>query len=272
MTPAPTLVDIGLNLAHDSFDHDRADVVAAAVACGVRHMVITGSTLDSTRRAIDLVRTDPAVFRATAGVHPHHASELRQDDLPHLRELLAAPEVGAAGECGLDYFRNFSSHADQERAFRWQLELAVDSGKPVFLHQRDGHDAFVAILKDYLPRLAGGVAHCFTGDGRELRDCLDLGLSIGITGWICDERRGHHLRELVREIPLDRLLVESDAPYLLPRDLQPRPAHRRNEPKFLPHVVKVIASCRGEVFSTVAAATTRNALKFFGFGNAVATS
>ena len=272
MTPAPTLVDIGLNLAHDSFDRDRADVVAAALSSGVRHMVITGSTLDSTRRAIDLVRTDPVRFRATAGVHPHHASELRHDDLPRLRELLDAPEVGAAGECGLDYFRNFSSHADQERAFRWQLELAVDCGKPVFLHQRDGHDAFVAILKDYLPRLAGGVAHCFTGDGRELRDYLELGLSIGITGWICDERRGHHLRDLVREIPLDRLLVETDAPYLLPRDLQPKPAHRRNEPKYLPHVVKVIAACRGEDFPTVAAATTRNALKFFGFGNGAAMS
>jgi TatD DNase family protein len=193
-------------------------------------------------------------------------------DLPRLRELLAAPEVGAAGECGLDYFRNFSSHEDQERAFRWQLELAVECRKPVFLHQRDGHDAFVAILKDYLPRLAGGVAHCFTGDGRELRDYLELGLSIGITGWICDERRGQHLRELVREIPLDRLLVETDAPYLLPRDLQPKPAHRRNEPKFLPHVVKVIAACRGEDFPTVAAATTRNALKFFGFGTAAAAS
>jgi TatD DNase family protein len=270
MTPAPTLVDIGLNLGHDSFDLDRAEVVAAALASGVRHMVITGSSLDSTRRAIDLVRTDPAVFRATAGVHPHHASELRVDDLPRLRELLAAPEIGAAGECGLDYFRNFSSHADQERAFRWQLELAVGCGKPVFLHQRDAHDAFVAILKDYLPRLAGGVAHCFTGDRRELQDYLALGLSIGITGWICDERRGQHLRGLVREIPLDRLLVETDAPYLLPRDLQPRPAHRRNEPKYLPHVVKVIAACRGEGFPSVAAATSRNALKFFGFATPVA--
>lgn len=272
MTPAPTLVDIGLNLAHDSFDHDRADVVAAALACGVRHMVITGSSLDSTRHAIDLVRTDPARFRATAGVHPHHARELRQDDLPRLRDLLAAPEVGAAGECGLDHCRNFSSHQDQERAFRWQLELAVECGKPVFLHQRDGHDAFVAILKDHLPRLAGGVAHCFTGERRELRDYLDLGLAVGITGWICDERRGSHLRQLVREIPLDRLLVETDAPYLLPRDLRPKPAHRRNEPKYLPHVVKVIAACRDEDFAVVAAATTRNALEFFGFGKATATS
>ncbi|HEX9208617.1 MAG TPA: TatD family hydrolase [Steroidobacteraceae bacterium] len=265
MTLPPTLVDIGLNLAHDSFDHDRDHVVATAVAAGVRHMVVTGSTLESSRAAIELVRTAPAVFRCTAGVHPHHAGELREADLPQLRELLAAPEVGAAGECGLDYFRNFSSHEDQERAFRWQLELAIDAGKPVFLHQRDGHDAFVAILRDYRPRLAAGVAHCFTGDGRELRDYLDLGLSIGITGWICDERRGHHLRELVRQVPLDRLMVETDAPYLLPRDLNPKPSHRRNEPKYLPHVVKVVAACRGEPFATVAVATTRNALSFFGF-------
>jgi len=265
MTPTPRLVDIGLNLAHDSFDHDRDHVVATARAAGVEQMVITGSSLDSTAAAIDLVRSQPHTFRCTAGVHPHHAAELRADDLPRLRELLAAPEVGAAGECGLDHFRNFSPHQDQERAFRWQLELAVESGKPVFLHQRDAHDAFVAILDDYLPRLAGGVAHCFTGDGRELRDYLDRGLSIGITGWICDERRGQHLRELVRLIPLDRLMAETDAPYLLPRDLNPKPAHRRNEPKYLPHVVKTIAACRGEPYSTVAAATTRNALEFFGF-------
>lgn len=265
MTLTPRLVDIGLNLAHDSFDHDRDHVVATARAGGVAHMVITGSTLESTAAAIELVRSDPSTFRCTAGVHPHHAGQLRAEDLARLRELLAAPEVGAAGECGLDYFRNFSSHEDQERAFRWQLELAVESGKPVFLHQRDAHDAFVAILGDYLPRLAGGVAHCFTGEERELAAYLDLGLSIGITGWICDERRGQHLRALVRRIPLDRLMTETDAPYLLPRDLNPRPSHRRNEPKYLPHIVKTIAACRGESYETVAAATTRNALKFFGF-------
>jgi TatD DNase family protein len=265
MTLTPRLVDIGLNLAHDSFDHDRDHVVGTARAAGVTHMVLTGSTLESTIAAIELVRSDPHTFRCTAGVHPHHASELRPADLPRLRELLAAPEVAAAGECGLDYFRNFSPHPDQERAFRWQLELAVESGKPVFLHQRDGHDAFIGILADYLPRLAGAVAHCFTGDARELDAYLDRGLSIGITGWICDERRGQHLRDLVRRIPLDRLMAETDAPYLLPRDLAPKPSHRRNEPKYLPHIVRTIAACRGEPYETVAAATTRNAIKFFGF-------
>ncbi len=262
---SPSVVDIGLNLTHDSFDHDRLQVVAAARHAGVAHMVVTGSTLENSRAAIALVRDDSVHFRCTAGVHPHHATELRAEDLPALRELVAAPEVGAAGECGLDWFRNLSPHADQERAFRWQLELAVELRKPVFLHQRDAHDAFIAILREYRPRLAGGVAHCFTGDARELRDSLDLGLSVGITGWICDERRGRHLRELVRLVPLERLMVETDAPYLLPRDLDPRPAHRRNEPKFLPHIVRTIAACRGVDYGTVAAATTRNALEFFGF-------
>lgn len=261
----PPLADIGLNLAHDSFDHDREHVVAAARAAGVQYMVITGSTLESTRAAIELARSAPGTFRATAGIHPHHAREFHDADLPALRALLLAPEVGAAGECGLDYFRNFSPHEDQERVFRAQLELAVETGRPVFLHQRDGHDAFMAILRDYRARLSAGVAHCFTGDDRELRDYLDLGLSIGITGWICDERRGQHLRELVRLIPLDRLMIETDAPYLMPRDLRPKPSSRRNEPKYLAHILRTVAACRGEPPETVASATTRNAVTFFGF-------
>jgi TatD DNase family protein len=261
----PTLVDIGLNLAHDSFDPDRDSVVAAAMAVGVRHMVLTGSTLESSRAAIELARKSPGTFRATAGIHPHHARDFHAADNAALKSLLSEPEVGAAGECGLDHFRDFSPRPDQERVFHQQLELAAELCKPVFLHQRDAHDAFMAILREYRPRLPAGVAHCFTGDDRELRDYLDLGLSVGITGWICDERRGHHLRELVRLIPADRLMIETDAPYLLPRDLEPRPRSRRNEPKYLPHILQVIAGCRGEAPEGLAEATTRNALTFFGF-------
>jgi TatD DNase family protein len=259
------LVDIGLNLGHDSFDQDRDAVVAAARAAGVHHMVITGSTLASTRAAIELARADPRTFRATAGIHPHHAREFHTHEIEELRGLMRAPEVGAAGECGLDFFRNFSPHADQERVFRAQLELAVELRRPVFLHQRDAHDAFVGILGDYLPRLPGGVAHCFTGEERELRAYLAMGLSIGVTGWICDERRGQHLRELVRLVPLDRLMLETDAPYLLPRDLQPKPQSRRNEPRYLPHILATVAACRREDAAAIAEATTRNALAFFRF-------
>jgi TatD DNase family protein len=265
------LVDIGLNLAHDSFDHDREHVVASALAVGVSRMVITGSTLDGSRAAIALARSAPELFRATAGIHPHHAREFRDQDAPALRALMREAGVGAAGECGLDYFRNFSPHEDQERVFRLQLELAVETRLPVFLHQRDAHDAFVSILREYRPRLSDGVAHCFTGDERELRDYLDLGLSIGITGWICDERRGLHLRELVRLVPPDRLMIETDAPYLMPRDLHPKPSGRRNEPKYLPHILRTVAACRGEPPEAVAEATTRNALAFFGFWNSAST-
>jgi TatD DNase family protein len=262
------LADIGLNLAHDSFDHDRERVLADAWAAGVRFAVITGSTLASSRAAVELVRARPQFLRATAGVHPHHSRALHDAERPALEALLALPEVGAVGECGLDYYRNFSSHEDQERAFRLQLELAVQSGKPAFLHQRDAHAAFIGILREYRARLSGGVAHCFTGDAAQLEDCLDLDLHIGITGWICDERRGTHLRELVRRIPAQRLLLETDAPYLLPRDLEPKPRSRRNEPRYLPHVLGAVAAARGEPAAEVALRTTQNALGLFGFPHA----
>lgn len=258
------MIDIGINLAHDSFDADRSLVLARARAAGVVQMIVTGSSLASTRRAIELVREHPRVLRATAGIHPHHASELGAEQLPELEELMRAPQVAAAGECGLDHFRNFSPAAAQERAFRWQLELAVKTRRPVFLHQRDAHADFMRILREYLRELPGGVAHCFTGNERELEDCLGAGLSIGITGWICDERRGAHLKALVARIPAERLMLETDGPYLLPRDLVPRPATRRNEPMYLPHVLRTVAEARGETEEAVAAATTANARRFFG--------
>jgi TatD DNase family protein len=257
----PLLIDIGLNLTHDSFDQDRAQVVQDAWDAGVRQAVLTGSTLEGSRRAIELAAAAPAQFRTTAGVHPHHAHEFADADIDALAGLLSHPMVAAAGECGLDYFRNFSPHADQQRVFRAQLALATRARKPVFLHQRDAHDDFLQILRDY--RGLAGVAHCFTGDAKELHAYLDHGLYIGITGWICDERRGQQLQQMVADIPLDRLLVETDAPYLLPRNLTPKPRTRRNEPKYLPHIVAELARHRGESFAKIAEATTRNARTLF---------
>jgi TatD DNase family protein len=263
----PSFIDIGLNLTHDSFDIDRAALMQRAADVGVTHMIVTGSSLASTQAAINLVQQHPDRLRATAGIHPHHASDFTAANRDDLRQLLNQPEVIASGECGLDYFRDFSPHADQERAFRLQLELACETGKPLFLHQRDAHDAFIAILREYWPRLHGGVAHCFTAGLDEARAYLDLGLYIGITGWLCDERRGAHLKEIVRYIPSDRLLVETDAPYLLPRDLQPKPASRRNEPMHLPHIVAAIAACRDEDVTSVAAATAANTRALFRWPN-----
>lgn len=263
----PALIDIGLNLTHDSFDVDRAQVIERAEQAGVGYMLITGSSLESNQAAIELARRYPERMRATAGVHPHHAGEFPSCERTALARLLAQPEVVATGECGLDYFRNLSPCADQLRVFRIMLELAVESRKPLFLHQRDAHEDFVALLQEYLPNTTGGVAHCFTGEFEQARAYLDMGLHIGITGWICDERRGQHLRQVVRRIPLDRLLIETDAPYLLPRDLQPQPKSRRNEPMYLAHILEVIAECRSESVSEVAQATTTNASKLFGWPN-----
>ena len=261
--PPATLIDIGINLAHDSYDADREAVIARAHAAGVGQMIVTGSCGSSTRGAIALAQAHPGRLFATAGVHPHHAAQLTDALLAALAGLARAPQVVAIGECGLDYFRNLSPQADQQRAFHQQLELAARAGKPVFLHQRDAHADFLAILREHWPALAGGVAHCFTAGPEQLDSYLDLGLAIGITGWICDERRGAHLLRLVERIPADRLLIETDGPYLLPRDLQPRPASRRNEPQYLAHIAAVIARARGEPLETLAESTTQAARRLF---------
>jgi TatD DNase family protein len=261
---AAALVDIGINLAHDSYDRDRAAVISRAHAAGVLQMVITGATIPGTRAAIALARAAPARMRSTAGVHPHHASELDAESARALEQLALEPEVAAVGECGIDYFRDLCPRDVQRAAFTAQLDLAARIGKPVFLHQRDGHEDFVAIVREFRSRLAGGVAHCFTGGLRELRDCLDLGLHIGVTGWICDERRGAPLREAISYVPAGWLMIETDGPYLLPRDLTPKPASRRNEPMYLPHIAAVVARARREDFAALAGHTSATARKFFG--------
>lgn len=259
----PALIDIGLNLTHDSFDGDRSTVIDDAVAAGVSRMIVTGTSVTASVSAAELSLAQPAVLYATAGVHPHHASELDEHGTDALLRLLEHDAVVAVGECGLDYFRNFSPPSDQLSAFEAQLELAAAVRKPVFLHQRDAHEAMLRLLRRYRDRLTGGVAHCFTGDGEQLAAYLDLDLYVGVTGWICDERRGGLLRQAVPLLPPDRLLLETDAPYLLPRDLSPPPKGRRNEPKFLPHIAGRVASLMGLSFDEIANATTANAERLF---------
>lgn len=257
------LIDIGANLAHDSFDDDRNEVLERARDAGVTRLVVTGSSDDSNRRAAELAEEYPGVLFSTAGVHPHHASNYTDDSDALIRDLAERPTVVAIGECGLDYFRNFSPREDQLRAFKAQLEVAADTGKPVFLHQRDAHDDFVEVLEPCLPRLSRAVAHCFTGEHESLREYLAMGLYIGITGWICDERRGKHLYDIVDVVPDDRLMIETDAPYLMPRTLRPKPSTRRNEPAWLPEVLRVTAEARGQSVEHVARITTENAERFF---------
>jgi TatD DNase family protein len=263
-----SLIDIGSNLTHDSFAADRDAVMARALEAGVRRQIVTGADISSSRQAAALAAAHPAVLSSTAGVHPHHARTFDPACREELSELLHGPRVVAVGECGLDYFRNLSPPDSQRAAFVAQLELAASVRKPVFLHQRDAHGDFTAILEDFRGSLAGGVAHCFTGGRSELEDYLALDLHIGVTGWVSDERRGHLLRDAVPHIPADRLMVETDAPYLMPRDLNPLPKSRRNEPAFLPHIARAVAHLRGESLDALAASTTRNAVRLFGLGAA----
>ena len=257
------LIDIGANLTHDSFDHDRGEVMARARSAGVVQMVVTGASREHSPMALELARAHPGELFATAGVHPHHAGDYTAECDAEMRALLAHPEVVAVGETGLDYFRDFSPRPAQRKAFERQLEIAVDTGKPLFLHQRDAHADFVAIMKDFEGRIGPAVVHCFTGSREELFDYLDNDWYIGITGWLCDERRGQHLREIVGNIPANRLMVETDAPYLLPRTLKPMPKDRRNEPMHLGHIVEELARDRGEDVAVTAANATATTRAFF---------
>ncbi len=259
-----SLVDIGANLAHDTFDDDRDDVLQRAAVAGVARIVVTGSSDDSNEKAARLAQDHPGVLWSTAGVHPHHAADYTAASDAMIRRLATAGRIVAVGECGLDYFRNFSPRDAQLAAFRSQLDIAAETGLPVFLHQRDAHDDFVEVLEPALPTLSRAVAHCFTGEHESLREYLAMGLYIGVTGWICDERRGTHLQEIVSAIPDDRIMIETDAPYLLPRTIRPKPQTRRNEPMYLPEVLRVVAAARGQTEEHVARITTRNAERFFG--------
>lgn len=258
------MIDIGANLTHESFQADLDEVLERAVSRGVDLMIVTGTDPEHSRTAAEMAQRYPRLLRATAGIHPHHADRCAVDALRQIADIAGRPEVVAVGECGLDFNRDFSPRRDQKACFEAQLEFAAETDMPVFLHQRDAHAPFVDILTRHRERLQGGVAHCFTGGPEQLAAYLDLDLYIGVTGWLCDERRGHALRESVTRIPADRLLIETDAPYLLPRDLRPRPKSRRNEPANLAHVCAAVAALRGEDAATVAAYTTANARGLFG--------
>lgn len=266
MSAAPLdLTDIGANLHHDSFDPDRDVVLQRAAAAGVSTIVVTGSCLDSAIGAAEMSGTRHGVeLYATAGLHPHHASDWNTEMAACFRDLSQHPRVVSLGECGLDYHRNFSPVTAQKQAFAAQLDLAIETQMPVFLHQRDAHEDFLEILKPRLDELAGVVVHCFTGTAEELADYVALNVYVGITGWICDERRGAHLLDCVSLIPDERLLIETDAPYLLPRTIRPRPKSRRNEPVHLPAVAQCVADARQQSLEHVAVITRANAAALFG--------
>lgn len=257
------LIDIGANLTHQSFKHDLSAVISSSSKAGLSHIIVTGTDFKSSGEAHELCCKYPGFISATAGYHPHVASACDTEAMKLIGDLAAYSSTVAIGECGLDYNRHYSSVADQLRTFELHLQLAVETQKPLFLHQRDAHDDFYRLLSQYRGSIVGGVVHCFTDSKRALQDYLQLDMYIGITGWVCDERRGRELQQLVSIIPEDRLLLETDAPYLLPRTIKPKPSSRRNEPSYLFEVANTVAVCRGVPLAVLAEETTANAKRLF---------
>ncbi len=255
------MIDIGANLTHDSFNKDRKQVIDAAVDAGVTSMIVTGSNHACSLKAYELTQEYPEELYSTVGFHPHHASEYTGESEDLILALIKRDEVVAIGETGLDYFRDISPREAQVFSFEQHIKLAIETRAPLFLHQREAHDDFFAIIKEYRDKISNLVVHCFTDNKKALFDYIDLDCHIGITGWICDERRGLHLRELVKNIPNNRLMIETDSPYLIPRDLKLKT--RRNEPKNLPHIAQVLAELRETKLDEFITQTSLVSRKFF---------
>ena len=256
-------IDIGVNLTDKAFAQDRDAVLERAWQADVSQMLLTMTSLEQADSLLALCAEQPQRLFTTAGVHPHEARHWTADSSRQLTALCAEPAVRAVGECGLDFNRDFSPRPAQIRALEEQLAVAVETQLPVFLHEREASDALLAVLRDYRDQLSGAVVHCFTAERDALYAYLDLDLHIGITGWICDERRGTHLHSLVRDIPANRLLLETDAPWLLPRTLLPKPKNRRNEPAFIAEVASMVAQCRDESLQTLSDNSCRTARALF---------
>ena len=255
------MIDIGANLTHESFNKDRAEVIQSAADAGVKTMIVTGSNMACSRQAFELTQEYPEQLFSTVGIHPHHASDYTGETEDLILELIQHDKVVAIGETGLDYFRDISPREAQIFSFEQHIKLAIQTKMPLFLHQRDAHKDFYPIIKEHRDQLSNIVVHCFTDNKKALFDYIDLDCHIGITGWICDERRGLHLRELVTNIPENRLMIETDSPYLIPRDLKLKT--RRNEPKHLPHIAQVIAQLRNEELNVFINMTSETTAKFF---------
>lgn len=263
------LIDIGVNLTNKRFDKDRAEIIQRAQMRNITNLLITGTCVEESEKALALCQffqdDFPNYLHSTAGVHPHDADNVSSDYLEKLKQLAKSKYVKAIGECGLDFNRNFSAPAKQQSVFSAQVALAAELQMPLFLHQRDAFKPWYETLLPYFDKIPAMVAHCFTGSRDELKQCIKADMYIGITGWICDERRGQELRDIVSLIPLNRLLIETDAPYLTPRTIKPKPKSSRNEPSYLSYVVKEIATITGLDHNEIACQTSDNANRVFNF-------
>lgn len=262
-----TLVDTHCHLDFPDYEGDTAGPVARAVAAGVTRMVTIGTTLDTSETAVTIAERHPEVY-AAVGVHPSDLDSIGPDTYDRLVALAKRLRVVGWGECGLDYFRNRSDRVTQRRRFREQVELAASLRLPVLVHDRDAHDDILATLREAPATGRGGdaargIIHCFSGDLPFARSCADLGFVISIPG-IVTFKNASALREVAAALPLEALVVETDAPFLAPEPYR----GKRNEPAFVASTARRLAEVKGLAFEAVAEATTRNAERVFGFRKA----
>lgn len=258
-----TYIDIGVNLTNKQFNNEHDEIINSALGSGVQWMILTGTSVKGSREAAKIAEHYEEVLFSTAGIHPHDAKTFSSESINELRKLLKQSNVVSVGECGLDFDRDFSPRPVQEKCYSAQLELAIEVNKPLFLHERSAFKRFNEITDEYASRLPKAVVHCFTGSLQEAKVYLDKGFYIGFTGAISDQNRFKHLEEVIRYVPLDRMMIETDAPFMLPKNMS-RMQNRRNEPAFLPYVAQTIANLKKISISEVADETTEVALDFFG--------
>ena len=239
-------------------------MIERSAQAGVAAMIAIASDADESIRLKQSQPIHHPRIWHTAGVHPHQAKTFDESTIETLERCLTDARCIAIGECGLDFNRMFSTEPDQLFAFQKQIELAHRVDRPLYLHQRDAHDAFTSVLNSMHPEgFVDGVIHCFTEDRKVLRTYLDFGLYIGVTGWVCDEKRGDALRDALSYIPHDRLLLETDAPYLKPRGYRGRFKTKRNEPCLLPYIAQYVAHELGQPVTSLIRQTTINAQELF---------
>ena len=261
------LADSCFNINHESFKNDLGDILDAANNVGVEYFFCPASKEKEIEDLINLSESYQKNIFCSIGIHPHNASDLKPNTIENLKKYLGNQHVKAIGEIGLDYYRNFQSPEIQKKCFNAFLELASTNQYPVFLHHREAFDDFYPMIKNCIGEVPDSIVHCFTGTKSELKKFLDLGLYIGITGWICDPKRGADLREIIKYIPLDRLLIETDAPYLVPKNMVNKPRNNRNEPLFLEHIANDISELLNIDKALLAEETTNNFKKLFRIQN-----
>lgn len=251
------LVDTHTHVQMRQFESDRERVIAAARADGIARMIVPGTDVATSRTAVALAQAHPGVVFAGVGTHPHDAETLTPEALAQERELATAPGVVAIGEIGLDYYRDLSPREVQRAALVAQIGLARDLDLPIILHNRESHADMVALLRAHASGVRG-VFHCFIGDQAMATDALDLGFYLSFAGPLTYPRNAE-LRAVAAWAPLDRILIETDAPYLAPQPVR----GKRNEPRYVAMVAQVLAEARGLPVAEVAAATAANAATLF---------